>query len=379
MAPPTLADPMGGHPDALTLFVLGPGVGECQVLLLPDRHAVVVDACMRGPRNLTVELLQALGVATVDLLVITHPDKDHVRGAAGVLQQYPPTTVWTFPTAFSLRSLMVRAKEAARAQGLPVTDALRELTELLERMQKLPREQCFEVRASTRPWKLAGGRCVVTPIAPATADEQAEAAWMETQLGRPPTSTAPPGPLVPCLEAFLNGQRRAGDHPNHLSLALSVEFHAHRVLLGGNVERHPTAPERGWSGVMQMLAHPAVGQSGLLASLTALKVAHHGSVGAIHDPAWAAHVNGGARPFAVIAPYAPSPLPERVGLKQIRQYQPTLAITETSPATQKAAHAVGWQPCTPPRQPEDFPMVALCIPPTGPATHAVWGTASVWR
>ena len=86
-----------------------------------------------------------------------------------------------------------------------------------------------------------------------------------------------------------------------------------------------------------------------MASLTALKVAHHGSVGAIHDPAWAEHVNGGARPFAVIAPYTPSPLPERVGLKQIRQYEPTLAITETSPAARKAAHAAGWQPCTPPR------------------------------
>jgi Metallo-beta-lactamase superfamily len=377
MAPPTIAAPKGGHREALTLFVLGPGVGECQVLLLPDGRTMVVDACMQGKRNLTVEILRALGVSQVDLLVITHPDKDHVRGAAEVIRGFRPGKVWTFPTHSSLRSLMARAKEMAQGLNRPVTDALTDLTELLTTVRRLPPAVREDVRGRRVSW--SDPRCgyTVHPIAPANADESAEATWMLDQL-----AWEPPGPrartdFVERIERFLDGKSRAGDHPNHLSIALAIEYCDRRMLLAGDVEEHAD-PDRGWKGILRELGDPSVRQSHLVDALTVIKVAHHGSKGAVHAPAWSRHVQNNASPFAVIAPYSPVPLPKQSGLRAIHGFGPKLAITETTPKARDAAKKAGWQPVKLTQQPEDFPMVGVCLPPSGPVDFSVWGNASVW-
>ena len=85
-----------------------------------------------------------------------------------------------------------------------------------------------------------------------------------------------------------------------------------------------------------------------------------------------------ASPFAIIAPYTPVPLPKQSGLRAMHPFGPRLAITETTPRARDAAMKVGWRSVTLTKQPEGFPMVGVCLPPTGPVDFSVWGNASVW-
>lgn len=57
----------------LTVYLLGPGVGESLVLVMPDDRVVVVDSCERAGVNLPAQLLGKLGITQIDLLVLTHP------------------------------------------------------------------------------------------------------------------------------------------------------------------------------------------------------------------------------------------------------------------------------------------------------------------
>lgn len=69
---------------------------------------MVIDACVRAGVNLPAALLKRLGIDVIDLLVITHPDLDHIRGVAHLLTAFSPRRVWCHPAARSLRDLLVR-------------------------------------------------------------------------------------------------------------------------------------------------------------------------------------------------------------------------------------------------------------------------------
>ena len=67
-------------PGTLTIYVIGPGYGESQVVALPDGRWMVVDCCRYDGVHWTVELLRHLEVKDVDLFCLTHPDEDHYKG-----------------------------------------------------------------------------------------------------------------------------------------------------------------------------------------------------------------------------------------------------------------------------------------------------------
>lgn len=380
MAHPALDQALISARSGLTLYVLGPGVGECQVVLLPDGKVIVVDACMTGDRNLGVELLRALGVAKVDLFVVTHPDKDHVRGASGLLDAFPPQRVWIFPAQASLRWVLVKAKRLAQQEGMVTTAALRDLTELMERIEALPPTQVEEVRGRRAPWTFVGCGYEVHAIAPAMSDEIAEARILQEKMLREERPAIKARAFVQWVEDFLDGSQRPNDHPNALSIALSIVHGERRVLLAGDVERCEADPSRGWSGVMRELADPSANKTDLIRSLSAIKVAHHGSEGAVSPDAWREHCASFATPVGVIAPYASTPLPRADGLAAIRARCTKIAITRTTPKTRADAVAAGWREITPAStQIEDFPMVSVEIPEVGSVEVSVWGEASVWQ
>ena len=379
---PPLSNALRAGWNGLSLYVLGPGVGECQVLLLPDGKVVVVDACMRDDRNLGVELLRALGVAGVDLFVVTHPDQDHVRGAAELLDAFPPGRVWMYPEHASLRTVLVRAKRHAAALKIPVTNALRDLThfaEALDRYHETAPRRVEAIRGTREPWRFAGMPYKIKPIAPTDDDERGAADAFRDLRAMPERKGAE---FVAWMEDFFRDGKRPKDHPNQLSIALSVEFHHRRILLGGDVERGEATEGRGWAGIHLSLGDPSRNQLHLLRALDAVKIAHHGSCGAIHEQTWQEHIGGRSVPWGVIAPFRrqEEKLPRVDGLSKLREFAPRLAITHTAPDTRTAAASAGWtEDTTIIRQAEDFPMVALRVPQAGPVEVSVWGDASVWR
>ena len=84
--------------DGLTLYVLDVGQGDAIALRSPRGRWMLVDAGPRiggrdAGRTVVAPFLRRQGVRSLDLLVVTHGDADHVGGAPSVLAAVPATTV----------------------------------------------------------------------------------------------------------------------------------------------------------------------------------------------------------------------------------------------------------------------------------------------
>lgn len=383
MSAPTLADPRGGDPNALALFVLGPGFGECQVALFPDGRVLVVDACMDGPRNLGAELLKKLGVTKVDLFVVSHPDKDHVLGADGVMSSFSVEKLWMYPASQSVRTVLARAMQDAEALGLLLPRTMVDLKKFLDAVRSMPSSRWKTVKAEGE-WTFSNCGYAVYPIAPVEPDYFEQGEKLQAKFMRPDSVSHTPGRVfVDWVQNFLDDEARADDHANFLSVALSMVFGSRRILLAGDVECARGGRDGGWGGVMRELADPSTTRVdlGLLRDLDVIKVAHHGSHGAVHPPAWREHCSGGSNPLAIVAPFnrGRNPPPTELGLRLIRQNCKRLAFTSTSTGVRDNARAAGWSEDTSAiAQPEDFPMVGVCVPQSGPIEFSIWGSASLW-
>lgn len=82
-------------PDAvLTVEALNVGKADAFVLT-SESHTVVIDTATEEEGDRVVDSLNAKGVETVDALIITHFDKDHVGGADLVLDNFTVEKVYT--------------------------------------------------------------------------------------------------------------------------------------------------------------------------------------------------------------------------------------------------------------------------------------------
>jgi competence protein ComEC len=87
-------------PDGrLRVTMLDVGQGDAIVVQFPDRHTLLIDAggvvgaADFGGRVIT-PALWGLGVRRLDWLAITHPDLDHIGGAAGTERDFQPKEIW---------------------------------------------------------------------------------------------------------------------------------------------------------------------------------------------------------------------------------------------------------------------------------------------
>lgn len=86
----------GEKPRAALLEVrfLDVGQGDC-VLFRTDAGDVLIDAGTENSQESLCRRLRNLGVTELELLIVTHPDEDHIGGADGVLRAFPTAVVWT--------------------------------------------------------------------------------------------------------------------------------------------------------------------------------------------------------------------------------------------------------------------------------------------
>jgi competence protein ComEC len=82
------------HRGTMEVFLLDVGQGDALVIRSPRGRWIVVDA---GPKTESFDagartvlpFLRRRGAGRVDLLVLTHPDMDHVGGAGAILREFP--------------------------------------------------------------------------------------------------------------------------------------------------------------------------------------------------------------------------------------------------------------------------------------------------
>jgi len=341
----------------LDLYLLGPGVGESVVLVMPDKRVVVVDCCTRDGTNLPADLLHALGINKIDLLVVTHPDLDHIRGIEELVEKFTPGRVWRYPFGLlrellgSMGRLTTRAGHQRYADALKAHDALD---------QHLQRTNASDHVHAGREWAPPGAGYKIRALAPTPYDvERARkqvSGLVETASGTPKLSAA--------AQAMFVGSRSLGDLPNMVSLGVVVEWGARKLVLAGDIENGDGSVHSGWPGVLSYLDHPDYDLGHLVNDVDVVKVAHHGSPGALHKDAWRRHA-ANRKTVAVLAPYSPTPLPHATVLTDLRQWVSHLGITAKGGASAADPVAAGWVASSGVRSCSVHSTLRLQIPPTG--------------
>jgi competence protein ComEC len=114
------------RPDGrLQIVVLDVGQGDAILVRLPEGGAILVDAGGRPGSDFDVgarvvaPALRALGILKLDLLVITHPHRDHLGGAAAILRAFRPEAMWLGDSSRG-DVRYAEAEEAAAATGAAI-------------------------------------------------------------------------------------------------------------------------------------------------------------------------------------------------------------------------------------------------------------------
>jgi competence protein ComEC len=113
---------------SLELLMLAVGQGDAVALRTPSGRWILVDA---GPPGRTsddgahpaVRALRRRGVARLEMLVLTHPDLDHIGGAAAVLHSFTVGRVLD-PGLPAGKGPFVEVLQAAAQEGVPWTVAV---------------------------------------------------------------------------------------------------------------------------------------------------------------------------------------------------------------------------------------------------------------
>lgn len=311
----------------LNIFLLGPGYGESVIIITPDGRVLVMDSCSEQAACLTKELLEQLHADQIDLFILSHPDLDHIRGIPELFERYPPHELWRYPHAPLLREY---AAQWCEAHGH---------TELRRALEALGQQQArsglvAEVGAEHLPWPPQEADYTVRALAPTHYDRsRAQRVFeklLKTKAGRL---------RIDAWLARLAEGGRFNDSPNVISLAVSISWAGHQVLLSGDVLRGTKSPYSGWTGIMSLLRRRD--QLALVTDNKIVKVAHHGSRGAWEDEAWALHAQS-QRPHAVVAPFCPSKLPDATTLAKLRSNADQLHLASVDDRTRKALKEAGW-------------------------------------
>ncbi len=106
----------------LQIYVLDVGQGD-SILLRTREGDILIDAGTEMSQALLCLRLEQLGVEELELLILTHPDEDHIGGADGILQQFEVKEVW-INGAESEETCFTALQTAAEECGLELTVAL---------------------------------------------------------------------------------------------------------------------------------------------------------------------------------------------------------------------------------------------------------------
>ncbi|MBN2340790.1 MAG: DNA internalization-related competence protein ComEC/Rec2 [Deltaproteobacteria bacterium] len=116
--------------DALIFDFLDMGQGDATVVTFPNGEHWLIDGGGTAQRDIgrdhLVPSLQSLGISTLDKVILTHPDPDHLMGIPAVLQQISVRELWdngqgldepTHPAYSEMRKIAHRKKIPIKRGG----------------------------------------------------------------------------------------------------------------------------------------------------------------------------------------------------------------------------------------------------------------------
>ena len=115
---PVLTACSGDEVQGLRIAVLDVGQSDA-ILISQGEHHLLIDAGTVTARGDLLGALSALGVKTLDCLLLTHPHEDHVGNARAVIEKYTPEQLLVGGTS-SDEITYTTALDAAEKQNCPV-------------------------------------------------------------------------------------------------------------------------------------------------------------------------------------------------------------------------------------------------------------------
>ncbi len=303
------------------IYLFGASLGESIVLQLPDGAWAVIDCFSSSPSdprtNPAHNLLSAQGVSGLEFLCLTHPHADHYMGMRCLVRDFRIKTFWGFgglhPPDFDLLKTFFKAEAAT--SGLP--DSKERASEISDLFDEIVARGIRHQAVSAK-----------TLIYPASIDSKTDIKiWGLAPSGRHTNEYR-----LKLLKSTKGKQFKSAlpkaDH-NLISSAFLIEFGRTRIILGGDVEKEAWQDVLDDEPVSDLSAH-------------AVKVPHHGSRNGYCPALWNRFA-AGLKPVAVLTPYTPKLLPEKIALDHIRpfaraihsaavlQHAPTSFPTTTNP------------------------------------------------
>jgi competence protein ComEC len=110
--------------DALEMLVIDVGQGDALAMRTPRGHWLVVDTGPVDPeehdpgKNAVVRALRRRGVRRIELLILTHPDFDHIGGSVALLRSFAVGAVMD-PAYPAAKASYIAILDTARARGVP--------------------------------------------------------------------------------------------------------------------------------------------------------------------------------------------------------------------------------------------------------------------
>ena len=111
--------------DGLTVHFIDVGQGDCMLLTCDDK-TMLVDGGGENAGSDVVQYLHRQGVKALDIVVATHPHRDHVGGLTAVVQNFPVKTLYAPVTESDntyFQSLTAACKKAKVQITVPKADS----------------------------------------------------------------------------------------------------------------------------------------------------------------------------------------------------------------------------------------------------------------
>lgn len=301
-------------PEELELSVFGPGIGECLVVHPGGGQWIVVDSCInyRTRQPVALEYLEQLGIdvaRAVRLVIATHWHDDHVRGISQVLEAASSAR---FVCSGALRSdeWLQLVKLSSSFASIQTTSGISELRDVLGTIEQ--RRAPGASRSTAGPvWAVENRVLDQWQVSPGLDARILALSPCDGSVTRTHWEVAE---LLRQAEAR---RRLVRVSPNETSVVLWIQVGESRLLLGADLENGAN-PGTGWKAILAMTPAPQ-GQADVF------KVPHHGSENAHHEDVWKRLLL--PKPYAVVTPYASTPLPRPSDLRRLKELTPFLYCT----------------------------------------------------
>ena len=114
--------PSTASTGTLKMHFIDVGQGDSELLQLPNGSTMLIDAGTADEGPVVVSYLKSQNVKTIDYLVATHPDADHIGGMEDVIQSFSIGELW-MPNYAKDTKTFNGFVNAARAKDIPTKQA----------------------------------------------------------------------------------------------------------------------------------------------------------------------------------------------------------------------------------------------------------------